>query len=117
MRLAEESRLAAEARRLAEADSAADSMAELRRPGRVFRDDCAGCPELVVVPPRSFMMGSPSEAGRVSDEGPSHEVTIGYALAVGVYEVTFEEWDACVSAGGCGDTVRMTRDGVADGAR
>ena len=33
-------------------------------PGRVFRD-CADCPEMVVVPPGSFMMGSPeSEAER-----------------------------------------------------
>ena len=48
-------------------------------------------------------MGSPaSEAGRDDDEGPRHRVTIGYPLAVGVYEVTFAEWNACVSAGGCG---------------
>ena len=31
-----------------------------------------------------------------------HRVTIGYPFAVGVYEVTFGEWDACVSGGGCG---------------
>ena len=29
-------------------------------------------------------------------------MTIDYAFAVGVYEVTFEEWDACVRAGDCG---------------
>ena len=76
--------------------------AERRRPGREFRD-CGTCPEMVVVPPGSFMMGSPaSEAGRGDDEGPRHRVTIGYPLAVGVYEVTFAEWDACVGAGGCG---------------
>ena len=46
-------------------------------------------------------MGSPaSEAGRGVGEGPHHRVTIGYSLAVGVYEVTFAEWDACVGAGG-----------------
>ena len=76
--------------------------AEASAPGRVFRD-CAGCPVMVNVPPGRFMMGSPgSEEGRYDDEGPRHEVTIGYPLAVGVYEVTFVEWDACVSAGGCG---------------
>ena len=49
-------------------------------------------------------MGSPpTEQGRDSDEGPQHTVTIGYRLAVGVYEVTFAEWDACVAAGGCND--------------
>ena len=49
-------------------------------------------------------MGSPdTEEGRDTDEGPQHEVRIDYAFAVGVYEVTFEEWDACVQGGGCGE--------------
>ncbi len=48
-------------------------------------------------------MGSPaSEEGRDGDEGPQHRVEIGQAFAVGVYEVTFAEWDACVAEGGCG---------------
>ena len=88
-------RAEADAQRLAAA-------AERRRPGREFRD-CGTCPEMVVVPSGSYTMGSPaSEAGRGDDEGPRHRVTIGYTLAVGVYEVTFAEWDACVGAGGCG---------------
>ena len=67
-----------------------------------FRD-CAECPEMVVVPAGSYMMGSPSsEEGRRDDEGPQHRVTIGESFAVGAHEVTFEEWDACVSGGGCG---------------
>ena len=69
--------------------------------GERFRD-CPECPEMVVVPAGSFMMGSPSsEVGRSNDEGPVHRVRIGEGLAVGVYEVTFEEWDACVRGGGC----------------
>ena len=72
------------------------------RPGKVFRD-CPECPELVVVPSGSFMMGSPSgEASRRGDEGPVHRVTFERPFAVGVYEVTFGEWDACVSGEGCG---------------
>ena len=72
-----------------------------RNPGDTFRD-CPECPEMVVVPSGSFMMGSPEEEeGRVYVEGPLHEVRIDYPLAVGVYAVTFDEWDACVSAGGC----------------
>lgn len=71
-------------------------------PGRVFRD-CPNCPEMVVVPAGSFMMGSPShEAGRDKSEGPRHRVTIEKPFAVGKYEVTFAEWDACVAGGGCG---------------
>ena len=73
-----------------------------RRPGERF-SDCTACPEMVVVAAGSFMMGSPeSEVGRFPGEGPQHRVTIGSPFAVGVYEVTFAEWDACVGAGGCG---------------
>ena len=75
---------------------------EAQNPGDTFRD-CGDCPELVVVPSGSFMMGSPSgESGRYDDEGPQHRVTFDRAFAVGVYEVTFGEWDACVSDGRCG---------------
>lgn len=70
--------------------------------GERFRD-CDACPEMVVVPAGSYMMGSPvSEEGRWDVEGPPHRVTIGAPFAVGVYEVTFANWDACVRAGGCG---------------
>ena len=69
--------------------------------GNVFRD-CPHCPEMVVVPAGSFTMGSPSsEAGRDGDEGPQRRVNIPSPFAVGVYEATFAEWDACVSGGGC----------------
>ena len=70
--------------------------------GAVFRD-CAECPEMVVVPSGSFMMGSPSsEEERDDDEGPVHRVRIPRPFAVGKHEVTFAEWDACVRGGGCG---------------
>ena len=79
-------------------EPAADSE---RQAGDVFRD-CADCPEMVVVPAGSFTMGSPkSEEGRRDREGPQHEVTIAEAFAIGKYEVTFDEWEACVKAGGC----------------
>ncbi|MDE0390693.1 MAG: SUMF1/EgtB/PvdO family nonheme iron enzyme [Rhodospirillales bacterium] len=74
---------------------------EAMLPGRVFRD-CPECPEMVVVPAGSFMMGSlRSESGRSDNEGPQHRVTISEPFAVGRYEVTFAEWDACVAGGGC----------------
>ena len=66
-------------------------------PGGMFRD-CDACPEMVVVPAGSFMMGS--EKGD-SDEKPVHQVTFEQPFAVGKYEVTFAEWDACVAGGGC----------------
>ena len=77
-----------------------------RRAGEYFRD-CDECPEMVVVPAGEFVMGSPSsEEGRYRDEGPLRRVRIGSPFAVGVREVTFAEWEACASAGGCG---RMSR--------
>lgn len=69
--------------------------------GQSFRD-CDECPELVVIPAGSFVMGSPrSESGRSSTEGPQREVVLSHPLAVGKYEVTFGEWDACDAAGWC----------------
>ena len=53
--------------------------AERREPGDQFQD-CPECPKMVVVPGGKF----------------------GRPFAVGVYEVTFEEWDACVTDNGCG---------------
>ncbi len=62
------------------------------RVGSTFRD-CTGCPEMVVIPPGSFVMGSPAgEKGRAKDEGPAHRVSIPEAFAVGKFEVTVEEF-------------------------
>ena len=47
---------------------------------------------MVVVPAGSYGMGR---------KGRQRKVTIGAPFALGVYEVTFAEWDACVHGGGC----------------
>jgi formylglycine-generating enzyme required for sulfatase activity len=71
------------------------------RPKDTF-EECADCPQMLVVPAGSFIMGSPvDEPGRSFDEGPQHTVTIGAPFAVGRYEVTFDQWNACVADGGC----------------
>ena len=76
--------------------------AEERRAGRRFRD-CEACPEMVVVPAGSYLMGSPaSEAGRYDTEGPVHRVTIAEPFAVGVYEVTRGQYARFVAATGHG---------------
>src|SRR5260221_619261 len=70
-------------------------------PGQGFKE-CAYCPEMVVVPAGSFTMGSPAnEKDRRSNENPQHKVTIAKPFAVSKFEVTFDEWDACVILGGC----------------
>ena len=70
--------------------------------GDRFRD-CPRCPELVVIPAGSFMMGSPAdEKGRNSanNEGPQRKVDIK-AFAMAKTEVTFDQWQACVDEDGC----------------
>ena len=98
---------AAEADRVAEQRAAeqqaaeAERLAELRRPGRVFRD-CDGCPELVVIPAGEFRMGSPaSEEGRYDTEGPLRRVAVE-SFALGRREVTRAEYAAFVTATGRG---------------
>jgi formylglycine-generating enzyme required for sulfatase activity len=71
------------------------------RGGQVFKE-CAQCPEMVVVPRGSAILGSPvSEPGREANEAAPHEVDIPAPFAVGRYAVTFDEWGACVADGGC----------------
>ncbi len=74
--------------------------------GETFRD-CPDCPEMVVMPGGSFLMGSPAnEAGRDESEGPQRKVHIR-EFAAGKYDVTRGQWAAFASAtnrpteGGC----------------
>ena len=65
-------------------------------PGELFRD-CDNCPELVVVPPGDFVMGS----NETPYEKPEHSISIRKPFAIGRREVTFAEWDQCADAGAC----------------
>ena len=70
-------------------------------PGSVFRD-CDTCPEMVVIPAGKYGFGSPpNEFGSPYNEGYVLDVEFARPFALGKYEVTFEEWEACVSDGGC----------------
>lgn len=68
-------------------------------PGKTFRD-CDSCPKLVVIPTGSYDMGD-LIGGGLEREKPVHRVTIERSFAIGQFEVTFEQWDACLEAGGC----------------
>ena len=67
--------------------------------GTTFRD-CPDCPEMVAIPGGRFVMGSPaSEPERDKDE--TQKTRTVAAFAVGKYEVTWADWNACVADGGC----------------
>jgi formylglycine-generating enzyme required for sulfatase activity len=71
-----------------------------------FRD-CPTCPEMIEIPGGMFMMGLDRKVANMRDgrmeqaaTAPVHRVDVP-SFALGKYEVTFEEWDACVKDGGC----------------
>jgi formylglycine-generating enzyme required for sulfatase activity len=66
-------------------------------PGTEIKD-CPACPTLLSLPGGVFTMGS-----NTSDpsEKPAHQVSVDAPFAIGRYEVTVEEWNACAAAGGC----------------
>ncbi|HEX4409249.1 MAG TPA: SUMF1/EgtB/PvdO family nonheme iron enzyme [Xanthobacteraceae bacterium] len=67
------------------------------KPGESFKD-CENCPELVVLPAGSFVMGSPDgEQGRSADESPQHVVTIAKPIAVGKFEITVDQFAAFIN--------------------
>ena len=93
-----EAKARAEAAAKAEAEARAESAVRARAAAAEVARNLA----MVVVPAGSYLMGSPSsEVAPWAGEGPQHRVTLRESFAVGAYEVTFEEWDVCVSAGGC----------------
>ncbi len=66
-------------------------------PGDIFRD-CPNCPEMIVVPAGLFVMGS---NGKRKAERPAHQVNITAPFAVGRYEITFNQWNACLKDDVC----------------
>jgi formylglycine-generating enzyme required for sulfatase activity len=58
---------------------------------------------MVAVPAGKFMMGTSAASGTQAsnDETPQHGVTIAKPFALGRFEITLDDWKACVSDGGC----------------
>ena len=69
----------------------ATSVDDEGRTDKIFKD-CEMCPEMVVIPPGTFIMGSPeTEKHREDDEG-QHRVTINYSFAVSKAPITWSQW-------------------------
>ncbi len=89
--------------------------------------DCARCPEMIAIPPGSFMMGAvpeesknpfdfyapidakgfvprvrqPGEINIIPNEHPRHRVEMDIRYAISRNETTHAEWMACVADGAC----------------
>lgn len=84
--------------------------ASVSRPGEAFRD-CDECPEMVVIPAGSFLMGSPlNEPNRQEDEGRQRLITFARNFAVGRTEITLDQYAAFVSATGYADGAECRTD-------
>jgi formylglycine-generating enzyme required for sulfatase activity len=65
--------------------------------------DCDVCPEMVMLPAGTFMMGSPEdERGREKIEGPPRPIVIARRFALGRLEVTVEQFAVFVAETGAG---------------
>jgi formylglycine-generating enzyme required for sulfatase activity len=80
----------------------AEDAEQALKPKDTFRECTKNCPEMVVVPAGKFIMGSPSnEKGSRDTEVPQHEVSLTNPFAASKFEVTFDDWDACVDYCDC----------------
>jgi formylglycine-generating enzyme required for sulfatase activity len=69
--------------------------------GSSFRD-CTDCPEMVVLPAGSVLLGSlAGEEGHDASESPQTAVRIARPFAVSKTEITFDAWETCALEGGC----------------
>jgi formylglycine-generating enzyme required for sulfatase activity len=71
-----------------------------KKPGQTFKE-CQNCPEMVVIPAGSFVMGTPEGEEFRRDHERQHKVTIAKPFAVSKTEVTWDQWEACVRDGMC----------------
>jgi len=60
--------------------------------------DCPTCPVLVALPDDGFRMGSNTED---ATQRPAFHVSINTPFAIGKYEVTLGQWNACITDGAC----------------
>ncbi|MGE3475063.1 MAG: SUMF1/EgtB/PvdO family nonheme iron enzyme [Rhodospirillaceae bacterium] len=70
---------------------AADAAGSRKNTSPIFRD-CSDCPEMIVLPPGKLLM---------DDSRPLRTAVIEQAFAIGRYEITYDEWDACVKDAAC----------------
>jgi formylglycine-generating enzyme required for sulfatase activity len=80
------------------APAAPPPAAPLPATSQIITRDCLQCPEIVLIQPGTFEMGSTE---MFDFEAPVHQVSIRKPFYIGRREVTFDEWDACLAEAGC----------------
>ncbi|MGI9486076.1 MAG: SUMF1/EgtB/PvdO family nonheme iron enzyme [Geminicoccaceae bacterium] len=66
--------------------------------------ECDHCPTMIAAPPGRFIMGS--DDGEAS-ELPTREIVIDTPFAIGKFEITAAEWQACVDAEACPEVAHL----------
>ena len=75
-------------------------VASTRMPGDTFKD-CEQCPEMMVLPAGEFTMGSRQDKeNRNQNERPQRSVRIAAPFAVGIFEVTKDQFETFVNNSG-----------------
>jgi len=69
-------------------------------PSSVF-SDCRSCPEMVVIPAGTFLMGSPGNEPERRENEVQHQVTIAQDFAIATTPVTWDMWEACARDARC----------------
>ena len=85
-----------------------EEQSETLAAGETFQD-CEYCPEMIVVPSGSFMMGASDADDEAIDrlERPQKRITFSEKFAVGVTEVTVAQYRFCQLNGGCNASDRL----------
>jgi formylglycine-generating enzyme required for sulfatase activity len=58
--------------------------------------ECRNCPELVVIPAGSYLMGSPENEPERRENEKQRRVTFARPFAMATTPVTWDQWEACV---------------------
>jgi formylglycine-generating enzyme required for sulfatase activity len=103
---------------LAQAQSArpAGVRAGTVKPGQSFKE-CRNCPDMVVLPPGTFLMGSPADEPDRRDNEVQKKITFARPFAIARTEVTWDQWEACVRDRWCDglgveESLRTNEDGT-----
>jgi formylglycine-generating enzyme required for sulfatase activity len=63
--------------------------------------ECRNCPEMIVLPAGTYLIGSPEGEPLRRDNEPQKRITFSAPFALSATPVTWNQWEACVRDGRC----------------